>query len=129
MKSDATTALGQFARMLGLALLMVALILGVLLGGCLATDAIVSRHSLSTKDAPGFSEEKFSSISTGMTPAQVRSILGEPLSTSRVKENGQEWWYTAPKEPIEGWGTWDGRYLIVSNGMVAEIYRHTIENH
>src|SRR5262245_54878184 len=126
MKSDAFTALGQFAGMVGLALLMVAVILGVLLGGCLAVDVYVSRHSISTKDAAGFSEEKFSSISTGMTPTQVRSILGEPLSISRMKERGQEWWYTAPKEPIEGWGTWDGRYLVVSNGMVAEIYSHTI---
>lgn len=129
MKSDAPQALAQFFGILGLALLMVALIAGVLLGGCLAVDAYVSRHSISTRDAPGFSEEKFSMITTGMTSSEVLSILGEPLSRGRRPQGGHDWWFTAPKEPIDGWGTWDGRYLIISNDLVVEIYRHTIMNH
>src|SRR5688572_4150134 len=116
MKSEAVTAFGQILGILAMGLLLV---FGFVLGFVSVTDAIVSRHSISTKDALGFSEEKFSRITTGMTPAQVRGTLGEPLSISGTKDKGQEWWYTAPKEPIEGWGTWDGRYLIVSNGMVT----------
>ena len=119
----------ELLGILGRALLMLILIIVVLLAGCIAMDRIVSIHSLSTQDAAGFSEDKFLTITTGMTPVQVRSVLGEPLRTSRFKDNREEWWYTAPKEPIEDWGTWDGRYLVICNGLVAQIFRHEIMNH
>ena len=115
--------------MLGLALLFTTIAAGLWIGGCLAADKIVFHHSLSTTRATGFSEQGFTRIRAGMTTDEVRAILGQPLKISRIQDHGQEWWYTAPKEPIDGWGTWDGRYLIVSNGVVGRVHRQAMLNH
>ena len=36
--------------------------------------------------APGFTEQKFSKIRVGMTQAEVRKMLGKPLSVSRTED-------------------------------------------
>lgn len=97
----------------------------VFIGGCLAVDRIASIDSLSTCRAPGLTDEKFARVKAGMTTEEVRQIIGEPLRYS-----GREWWYTRPKEPVEDWGTWNARYLIVNlNGVVMDVRSHKVFNH
>ena len=129
LELDLLKAFVQLLAFVGLMLAVVGLLLGILLGGCLAFDHIISIHSLSTRDAAGFLEGKFAQIKTGMMVQQVTNILGQPLHISRKKHHGYEWWYTSPKEPVEDWGMWDARYLIVSNDAVVAVYRHRVMNH
>ena len=89
--------LGQLGGMLTLCVLIIGLLFGVLLGGCLLTDKVISTHSLSTKDAPGFSEDGFARINVGMSAGTVKTIIGEPLSISRKTAKNEGWWYTGPK--------------------------------
>lgn len=84
---------------------------------------------MSTQDALGFSEESFDQIKIGMNTNEISRILGTPLDVSRISTNVQEWHYTLPKEPIDGWGTWDMRYVVVSNRVVFEVVRAKNENH
>ena len=46
-----------------------------------------------TTYAPGFSEERFASLRTGMTKAEVETLLGKPLGISR-REGREIWEYT-----------------------------------
>ena len=116
-------------RVLAFILLLIVVPIALLAGGCLVTDAIISMHFLSTRDAAGFSEQKFATIRIGMSQDEVRRTLGSPLQISPKRTNVDEWWYTAPKELIDHWGTWDARYLSISNDRVVEVNRHIIMNH
>lgn len=119
----------EIIGVLGLVLLIPAILLGVLIGGGSLFHWVISSHSISTRDAPGFSEESFLKVRVGMPIEEVGKLLGKPLSISSTKTNTQEWSYTAPKEPFPDWGTWDVRALIVSNNHVAEIIKERDENH
>lgn len=45
--------------------------------------------------APGYSYWGFRSVEPGMTKAEVRALLGEPLGMGRLYVNGDEiWWYS-----------------------------------
>lgn len=104
-------------------------IFAVLFAAAWLFDSTISCHSISTEDAKSFSEESFAKIRIGMTADEVNKILGTPLDVSRISTNAQEWHYTRSKEPIDGWGTWDMRYFVVSNGMVSEITKAKNMNH
>src|SRR5689334_3089829 len=68
-----------------------------------AFDAVISMHPVSTRDAAGFSEKKFARVKAGMTANAVQQILGKPLQISDKSDDTEEWWYTGPKEPVNGW--------------------------
>ena len=94
-----------------------------------ATDVFLSIRAVSTKEAPGFSEEKFKLITINMTSQSVIAILGKPLLEESKPPNLIEWWYTQPKEPLDGWGTWDARMLLLSNDIVIETMSQSVLNH
>ena len=89
-------------------------------------DAVLCE--LSTQRAVGFSEERFAVVTPGAAIDQVKEKLGQPLKVT-VEQERQYWKYTLPKEPIEGWGHWSLRWLVVTNGFVAEVRSREQNNH
>jgi len=93
-----------------------------------AVNEICSIDCISTRRAPGVSDRKFAQIKTGLEVAEVKRIIGEPLSIS-PKGDSETWRYTSPKEPIDEMGMWNARYLVVSNGKVVDVSSHKVMNH
>ena len=110
----------------GIGVVLIPILIIVLIWGC---DMVVSIHAISTREAPGFSEEKFRLIEVGMTARDVIAVLGRPLSEEPKPPGLVEWWYTEPKEPLDGWGTWDARIILFSNRVVVKIESQSWPNH
>jgi len=118
----------QFAAVFGLILAGISIVCGVIVGGRFAAEQLISLRPISTREAPGFTETKFASIKPGMSSKEVVDLLGKPLRED-VKVAGYEMWYTGSKEPINGWGKWEARYVIISNGFVVEVHKERWFNH
>lgn len=104
----------------------------VIIGLIILSDLAVSIPALSTKQAPSYTEEKFATVRNGMSAHEVIALMGRPLSVERRFSGTNvifEWWFTHPKEPLDGWGSWEARMLVISNGNVAESFCRSLQNH
>jgi hypothetical protein len=82
--------------------------------------------SIDTQFAPGFSEETFSQVATGMTMQAVQQKLGVPLATHRYVEGGEPgeiWSYTLDGKCKWGDWAWLRRQIAFQKGQVVEIIR------
>jgi len=118
-------------RFIALRMLILTMLAVVVLfvGTVMLVETIVSIHTISTNESPGFVEEKFASLKVGMTVNETVALLGRPLSQESRGDGRQEFWYTQSKEPLNGWGTWDARILVISNDAIAEIISRRLPNH
>lgn len=83
----------------------------------------VSRH-LSTRWAPGFTEERFAQVRPGMTVAEVRRILGEPLRIYTNRLGTIYWEYTGEKRPKSAnLPFWYRRSLAITGATVIAVDR------
>lgn len=78
-----------------------------------------------TKYSSGYTDEKFESISIGMTEEQVMDILGEPLTRWRPYRNtkfqDKEHFVGLQYSESPGSGHYNLRQIYLDNGKVAEI--------
>lgn len=78
-----------------------------------------------TKYSAGYTEEKFESISIGMSEKQVLDILGEPLTRWRpyryTKFQDKEHFVGLQYSESPGSGHYNLRQINLDNGKVAEI--------
>ncbi|MBK8874391.1 MAG: hypothetical protein IPN13_10900 [Bacteroidetes bacterium] len=78
-----------------------------------------------TKCSAGYTEEKFESISIGMSEKQVLDILGEPLTRWRpyryTKFQDKEHFVGLQYSESPGSGHYNLRQINLDNGKVAEI--------
>lgn len=68
--------------------------------------------------APGFNQAKFESIQLGMTPDQVRAILGPPLHDIEWDTVRRNWTYT---EQITATSNYHRRWVFFENDQVTEV--------
>jgi hypothetical protein len=89
--------------------------------------------AIDTVFAPGYTEEQFDVVTTGMTKAEVVRLVGQPLDTFRVT---QAWHPFLKVGAVEGWAfshdgackwgdfAWLGRYVYFNDqGKVTETAR------
>lgn len=76
--------------------------------------------SIDTQYAPGFSEQAFSQISTGMTAEVVQQKLGAPLNIYQHAK-GELWSYTLDGKCKWGDWAWLCRAVNIKDGRVDEI--------
>lgn len=78
-----------------------------------------------TNYSSGYTDEKFESISIGMTEKQVMDILGEPLTRWRPYRNtkfqDKEHFVGLQYSESPGSGHYNLRQIYLDNGKVAEI--------
>jgi hypothetical protein len=78
-----------------------------------------------TNYSSGYTDEKFESISIGMTEKQVLDILGEPLTRWRPYRNtkfqDKEHFVGLQYSESPGSGHYNLRQIYLDNGKVAEI--------
>ena len=75
---------------------------------------------IDTKYAPGFSEQAFSEVATGMTAEAVQQKLGAPLSIQHHSK-GDLWFYTLDAKCKWGDWAWLCRQVNIREGRVDEI--------
>jgi outer membrane protein assembly factor BamE (lipoprotein component of BamABCDE complex) len=83
--------------------------------------------SIDTRYAPGFSEQVFNSITTGMTAEAVQAKLGSPLHV-QPQPGGDLWFYTLDGKCKWGDWAWLCRLVNIRDGQVNEIVSETIYN-
>src|SRR5688572_15336087 len=73
--------------------------------------------SIGTRFAPGFSEERFSGVHTGMSSIEVSNLLGRPLIVTEAR-GVEEWSYSLDRT---NWFdvAWLVRRIDFTNGIVC----------
>lgn len=82
--------------------------------------------SIDTQFAPGFSEQAFSQVATGMTMQAVQQKLGSPLYVQQYVENsnkGELWFYTLDAKCKWGDWAWLCRQIDFREGKVVEVIK------
>ena len=100
--------LGQRSSATTRRLRMLAAVLAVLfVVGCPLSCLVQSELELmNTRYASGFSEDAFRQVTSGMTEAQVLTLLGEPFRRVPWHEGDppqETWWYALPPRPSGGY--------------------------
>ena len=113
-------------KKLWLVCLPVGLMAGVYLFLCYArTESYCFFYpSIDTQYAPGFSEQAFSQIATGMTAEAVQLKLGTPLYIQH-HSGGELWCYTLDGKCKWGDWAWLCRHVNLRDGKVDEIINCT----
>jgi hypothetical protein len=78
---------------------------------------------IDTQYAPGFSEQAFSQIATGMTVRAVQQRLGTPLDVQITADGRQLWAFTLDGKCKWGDWAWLGRQVIIRDGRVIEVVK------
>lgn len=81
---------------------------------------------IDTQFAPGFSEQAFSQVQTGMTVQAVQQKLGLPLAVHRYVEDrkeGEIWSYTLDGKCKWGDWAWLRRQIAFREGKVVEVIK------
>ena len=76
---------------------------------------------IDTEYVSGFSEQRFAEATIGMRPSEVEDRLGKPLEVSKGQNGKETWWYSRDGKCWWGDFAWNGRAIVVSNGVVVEI--------
>lgn len=75
---------------------------------------------IDTRTAPGYSENAFDSLRSGMSTNEVIAKLGQPRDIYPDKPNGQIWQYTGDGKCKIGDWAWMSRTVIFSNNVVVQ---------
>lgn len=81
-----------------------------------------------TRWAPGFSECRFGQLKEGMTFAEVRDLLGEPLMVGNYRNEPKSWWdYAIGRDDRwmsnSSYSTHQRTVVFNQTGHVIEFYR------
>ena len=79
--------------------------------------------SIDTYYAPGYSEDAFGHVTTGMTHQSVQRLLGSPLHSHTNKDASVRWCYTGDGKSIWGDWAWFGREVIFRENHVVEVQK------
>lgn len=83
--------------------------------------------SIDTRFAPGYSEQAFSQIKTGMTIQAVQQQLGQPLHVQQHAK-GELWSYTQDGKCTWGDWAWLCRQVDFHEGRVVEVIHRVVHN-
>ena len=78
---------------------------------------------IDTQYSPGFSEQAFSQVTTGMTAQAVQQKLGAPLYIQHHAD-GDLWFYTLDGKCKWGDWAWLCRQVNIRDGKVNEIFSY-----
>ena len=88
-------------RFIALRMLILTMLAVVVLfvGTVMLVETIVSIHTISTNESPGFVEEKFASLKVGMTVNETVALLVAHYPKSREVTAGKSFGTHSPKSP------------------------------
>lgn len=83
--------------------------------------------SINTVYAPDFRPEAFARAKVGMSPDEIRQLLGEPLNVSRASHHPWEMWDYSGKSASWLRGDWAWKYRAVEfkNGVAIKVWSNT----
>lgn len=84
--------------------------------------------AIDTQFARDFSEEKFEQVQPGMSQAELKRLLGEPLDKGVDHTGAIVWWYSRGGKCDWGDFAWLGRAVRIKSGAVIEVVKRVQYN-